>query len=124
MASDCFCISLGGLYVIYDRIRELANLKGIKMTDIAKATGISVNTMKNWNKSAPKVTGVQIVAEYFGVSVDYLIGRSDDPFSHNGSLGVSHSLIQGLESLANATQQVQGLIGGILEQQNGNIDND
>lgn len=44
---------------------------------VAKATGISTGSMTDWKKgrSAPKVDKLQKIADYFGVSVDYLLGN-------------------------------------------------
>lgn len=101
--------------LVYSCIKELAALKGVKMTSVADSTGISINTMKNWNKSEPSVNALLSVAQYFGVSVDYLIGYTDNPFSHKKFDIISRDLIRELDQLAAKTHEIQNLIGGLLE---------
>lgn len=41
--------------------------------------GLGKNSITRWDENKPSVDRVQKVADYFGVSVDYLLGRTDDP---------------------------------------------
>lgn len=104
--------------LVYSRIKELAALKGVTLTSVAQATGVSVNTMKNWDKVEPSVYGLLDVAQYFDVSVDYLIGYSDNPFSHKKTDIISNDLIEKLKDLSTTTIGVQKLIGGFLGNNN------
>lgn len=60
------------MYVIYCKIRDAA---GCKDADVSKATGISKSTFSDWKsgRSKPKQEKLQKIADYFGVSVDYLM---------------------------------------------------
>ena len=42
---------------------------------MSKATGIGQNTLSNWKtgRSNPKADKLKILADYFGVSVDYFL---------------------------------------------------
>ena len=44
---------------------------------MAKATGISTGSLSDWKKgrSSPKADKLQKIADYFGVTVDYLLGN-------------------------------------------------
>ena len=67
---------------MYDRFSELLEQKGIRSADVAKATGISPTTFSDWKSgriSSPKMDKLVKIAEYLGVSVEYLAGTSDDP---------------------------------------------
>lgn len=68
--------------LIYDRIKETAKLRKFKLTGIKEVTGISFFTIKNWNGTDPSVGNLLTIARFFDVSVDYLIGNTDDPQSH------------------------------------------
>ena len=40
------------------------------------------NTMSNFKTSMPKADTLARIADYLDCSVDYLLGRTDDPQSH------------------------------------------
>ena len=60
------------MYEIYCRLREA---KGVKDSDVVKATGITKSTFSGWKsgRSKPKNEKLQKIADYFGVTVDYLM---------------------------------------------------
>lgn len=64
------------MYEIY--LRLLAE-RGVKTADVCRATGISQTTMANWKKRRGKLgtKNAMLIAEYFGVSVEYLMGREE-----------------------------------------------
>lgn len=66
--------------IIYDRIVELCREKGIKGTSLCKSVGISPNIMtemKSGRREGVSAKTATKIAEYFGVSVDYLLGNTD-----------------------------------------------
>ena len=77
--------------VMLQRILELIGDKHGATKQLAEAIEVSPNTISNWksgtNKSYTKKTDK--IADYYGVSVDWLCGRSDDreikkaPRGHN-----------------------------------------
>ena len=62
---------------MYEIFEKLLRERGVTADKVAKATGISTGSMTDWKKgrSAPKVDKLQKIADYFGVSVDYLLGN-------------------------------------------------
>lgn len=60
------------MYAIFD---ELCKKKGVRPSDVSRATGISTATLTSWKKGkyTPKQDKLQKIADYFEVSVDYLI---------------------------------------------------
>ena len=64
---------------VFDRIKELADKQGISVSKVAIDLGFSENLFYQWKKSSPKSDRLQKVADYFNVSVDYLLGRTDVP---------------------------------------------
>ena len=48
---------------------------------LAAATGISTGNISDWKagKSKPTAEALVLVADYFGCSVDYLLGRTEKP---------------------------------------------
>ena len=58
---------------------ELCNEKGISPNFVAKELGITSGTVTSWKKgSVPRDTTLRKVADYFGVSTDYLLGTEHD----------------------------------------------
>lgn len=64
---------------LYERVYELSKKQGISVFDLADRLDLSRNSIYSWKKSSPKAETLQKVADYFDVSVDYLLGRTDTP---------------------------------------------
>lgn len=60
---------------MYEIYQKLLDEKGIKNADVSRATGISNMTLSDWKngKSTPKQDKLMKIADYFGVSLDYLM---------------------------------------------------
>lgn len=56
-------------------------LKSNKKTqkELFTALGMAVNTLDNYKKSMPKSDNLAFIADYLDCSVDYLLGRTDNP---------------------------------------------
>lgn len=65
----------------YDVFERLCGEKGVTPTQVARDNGLTQQTVSHWKtrNSTPKAETVQKLADYFGVSVDYLLGKSDSP---------------------------------------------
>ena len=61
------------------KIKELADKQGISLNKLEEKLGFSRNTIYNMKKSTPNVERVSMIADYFNVSTDYLLGRTDNP---------------------------------------------
>lgn len=61
---------------MYEVFERLCRDKGVRPSDVSKATGISAATLSSWKSGAyvPKAGKLQKIAEYFGVSVEYIMG--------------------------------------------------
>ena len=62
--------------MLYQNIVVLCKGKGISISKLEKETGLGNGTVVRWEKSSPSVENVKKVADYFQVSVDYLISQS------------------------------------------------
>lgn len=60
------------MYEIYCKLRDA---KGVKDADVVRETGITKSTFSDWKsgRSKPKNEKLQKIADYFGVTVDYLM---------------------------------------------------
>lgn len=60
----------------------------LSLKEISEATGIRYSTLGNYNQGTriPNAKNAQILSDYFGVSVPYLLGLDDNPPALNDSL--------------------------------------
>ncbi|EHD1702306.1 helix-turn-helix domain-containing protein [Listeria monocytogenes] len=63
---------------IYDRIKKLAETSGITIKELESNLGFVKNSLYKWKKASPSIDRVEKVAEYFNVSIDFLLGRSEN----------------------------------------------
>lgn len=62
--------------MFYDRLKELCQEKGITLTNLVKELHMSTGNLSKWkNGNVPKSDTIGALAEYFGVSTDYLMGN-------------------------------------------------
>ena len=59
---------------MYEIFEELLRLKGVKTADVCRETGLKAPTFSDWKKgkSKPNIDKLILIANYFGVSVEYL----------------------------------------------------
>lgn len=64
---------------IYVRFEKLKKEKDVTSYAVAKATGITTTTLTNWGKGkyTPKQDKLQLIADYFGVTLDYLVNGEE-----------------------------------------------
>lgn len=64
--------------IVEERIKYLMQAEGISQYALAKKLGISQSTISNWlnGKKEPSIESLWKIADYFGESVDYIIGRA------------------------------------------------
>lgn len=59
-----------------DKVSELCRNAGTSMNALEKTIGLGKGTICRWNDIMPSIDKVEKVADYFGVSIDYLLERS------------------------------------------------
>lgn len=66
--------------MFWDRYSDLCAKKGESPNAVAKNLKIASGTVTEWkNGREPRNSTALKIASYFGVSVDYIIGKSNDP---------------------------------------------
>lgn len=65
---------------ISDRIRSLRVEKRLEQSELAKKLDISISSLQKYESGAitPPVHKQKVIADFFGVSVEYLRGETDD----------------------------------------------
>lgn len=68
---------------LIERIESLCKKHGISVRQMEADAGIGQSSVSKWKTGAysPALVSVQKIAEYFSVSLDYLVGYSKDAFS-------------------------------------------
>lgn len=64
------------ILLLLSRIDYQLSSKGISYADFYSAVGVSASAVSKWRKGAtrPRKTVIENIAQYLGVSVDYLMG--------------------------------------------------
>lgn len=65
--------------MLFERVKELSNKRGISISELEDRIGFGKNSIYKWKKQSPKIETLQKVADYFQVSADFLLGRTDNP---------------------------------------------
>ena len=60
---------------MYEKFQELLNKTGKTSYQVSKDTGISETVFSYWKsgRSKPKIDKLKVLADYFGVTIDYFI---------------------------------------------------
>ena len=60
---------------MYEIFEQLLQKYGVSAYKVAKATGVTQSTLSDWKRgrSTPKTENMKKLADYFGVSIDYLM---------------------------------------------------
>lgn len=67
------------MFPTFEKIKELADKKRISINRLEEQLGFSRNTIYNMKTKKPNAERVAAIADYFNVSTDYLLGRTDNP---------------------------------------------
>ena len=65
--------------LVADRVRELMKENGLNQVRLAEKVGLKQNTISAWlcGKKEPSITSLWLLADYFDVEIDYIVGRKD-----------------------------------------------
>ncbi len=85
--------------MFYERLKLLCAEKGIKLTNLIQELGMSSGNMNKWkNGVVPKGNTLSKLADYFNVSVDYLIGKTDEQTNIYHTNNINSNFVQGNNS--------------------------
>lgn len=73
------------MFSTFERIKELAKSRGITLGSLEEKLGLSRNSIYTIKNKKPSAERLQLIADYFNVSTDYLLGRTDNPAIANGT---------------------------------------
>ena len=104
----------------FDRVKELADSQKISIAEIEEKLGFGRNSLYSWKKKIPNGASLEKVADYFGVSVDYLLGRTNNKYYGLSGEKRELSIEQALNSVMSydgkpMTDNDRDILRGIIE---------
>lgn len=80
-----------------DILVELVHTKGVTMYELSQKTDIPQSLLSNYKngKKKPALENIIKLADFFGVSTDYLLGRTDNPNTSGNSVIQSSNIVNG-----------------------------
>lgn len=63
---------------LYERIKEVASAKGISINKLEKDLNLPRSSVRKYSKNKPSAERIGTIADYLGVSADYLINGNVD----------------------------------------------
>lgn len=84
------------MYKFGERLKELRYLRGLTQRELGNILGVTDGAVMLWESNArmPSISVLLKIADYFGVSLDYLIGRTDDPKPPSAPLSLTDGISQ------------------------------
>ncbi|CAM3216673.1 HTH cro/C1-type domain-containing protein [Streptococcus pluranimalium] len=67
------------MFPTFELVKELCKKQGISLNTLEEKVGFARNSLYSWKNSSPKPEKLNVIADYFNVSTDYLLGRTDNP---------------------------------------------
>ena len=104
--------------MFYDTYKELCEKSGKSMSRVAKDIGFEKSTITKWKQKgfAPRIELLNKIADYFGVSTDYLLGKEKTATQMDDSLSAEFTaLYSRLDE--NHQQAVVAMIKSLLDSQ-------
>ena len=82
------------MFETFEKIKELAKKRGVNLQKVSEDLGFSTNYLYSLkNKKTPSAEHIAKIADYFNVSTDYLLGRTDNPtIASNGDASAPFDL--------------------------------
>lgn len=106
---------------MYEIFEKLLKEKNVKVADVTRATGIASSTFTDWKKGryTPKQDKLQKIADYFGVTIDYLMNGEEKEWTPTLTEKDEKDLDKKVENLLNAVDSDTGLMldGEIMDEE-------
>lgn len=93
------------------RLKELRNQRKLKQIEIAEILSCSQGVYSRYenNERVPPFDIIEKLADYYGVTIDYLLGRDEPPAPLTHDLGHGETKTAPADKRAEAKQLLEGL---------------
>ncbi len=106
---------------VSDRIKKVAKARNLSIGEILQSCGLSKNTLSTMQSREylPRIETIAKLADFLDVSVDYLLGRTENPSSHKATISISGNVsdIQGVIGNSNAPLTINNAVSAIGKQE-------
>ncbi|MEB8400302.1 helix-turn-helix domain-containing protein [Enterococcus casseliflavus] len=105
--------------ILVERIKQLCKSRSISVSVLENKIGLPTNTIYQWKKRVPGTDKLKKIADYFDVSIDYLLGRTDNP-TKNSEIPKQLTVEEALASVMSSdgkplTDNDRQILAGIIE---------
>ncbi|TDE68623.1 XRE family transcriptional regulator [Streptococcus sp. KCJ4932] len=124
------------MFPTFDIVKELCKKQGISINTLEERVGFSRNSLYSWRNSSPKPEKLNVIADYFNLSTDYLLGRTKFPYvatSENAATSTNNkieeqALVMFRKETANMTdmekQRFNNALSGLMQTARSLIEDD
>ena len=67
------------MFSTFEIVKDLCEKQGISLNTLEEKLELGKNSLYGLKRKQPSAERLQQIADYFGVSTDYLLGRTDNP---------------------------------------------
>lgn len=103
---------------LFERIKFLANKQGKSINDVESELNYSQNTLYRLKRTNPSAKKLEELADYFDVSTDYLLGRTDTPYPAKHSkldTLAAHAADRNHEFTDTEIDQMEAYLDGLID---------
>lgn len=102
--------------MFWERFTLLCAEKGTKPNPVAKELGFASSTVTAWkNGSTISSDKLQIIADYFGVSTDYLLGKTEKRQAPEGLTAKDMETLEKIKFLQENSPEDYALVKNLIE---------
>lgn len=88
--------------MLLQTIQDICKQNGTNINEVERMLGLGRGSIYKWGNSSPSIGNIQKVADYFRVSIDFLLGRVVEQKTNDGENSAKlHSMIGTLLSSVN-----------------------
>lgn len=92
---------------LFERIKALCDKEGLSISGLERKLDLGNGTVRRWANAYPSADKLQKVADYFNVSTDYLLGRTEEKWAptltKNDKKDIAKEVDELLEGIDNET---------------------
>ena len=111
---------LGDVMTFYEKVKLLMDENNVNAKTLTRDLHISKNSVTYWKKNGniPKGEIINLLADYFNCSVDYLLGKTDikKEQATDEQQPVSDTMKRIIENVHNLSPENQEIVARLVEQ--------
>lgn len=95
---------------VFERIESLRKERKISQGNLEKQLGFSNGSISKWKTSMPKPERLQKIAEYFGVSIEYLMTGKDNKDTDAGIHTDDHDIKKHIDMIMESLDEQDEIV--------------